>query len=113
MTRRLMLAMLGLGLALFVAPRISLAAESHLEQAIEHTKQAIDEGNKGDASALVEHATAALGHAQDAQKEKASPHTKAGIKHLKEAIKHGKKGHAKVATKHAETALTHLEEANK
>ncbi len=112
MTRRHMIAMLSLGLALFVAPQISFAAKSHLEQAIEHTKEAIDEGNKGNASALVERATTALEHARDAQKEKSNRYTKAGIKHLEEAIKHGRTDQAKVATEHAEIALTHLQEAN-
>jgi len=111
MTRRFAAAMLGLALALFLTPRISIAAEDHIAEAITHTKQAIDEGKKGDAKQLVVHAEVGLTHAEAAEKAKANPHTKQGIDHLKQAIDTGKKGEAAVATKHAETALVHLEQA--
>lgn len=113
MTRRFAAALLGLALALFLAPQISVAVEDHLKDAITHTKQAIDEGKKGDAKQLVVHAEVALTHAEAAEKAKANPHTKQGIDHLKQAIETGKKGEAAVATKHAETALMHLEQAEK
>ena len=41
MSRRLFIAMLGFGLALFLMPQISLAEEDHIDEAIRHTKQAI------------------------------------------------------------------------
>jgi len=42
MSRRFIVAMLGLGLAFILMPQVSLAVEQHLSQAIEHTRQAID-----------------------------------------------------------------------
>jgi HEPN domain-containing protein len=111
MTRRFAAVVLGLALALFMAPRISIAVEDHIKEAISHTKMAIDEGKKGDAKQLVVHAEVALTHAEAAEKAKANPHTKQGIDHLKQAIATGKKGEADAATKHAETALMHLEQA--
>src|ERR1700730_11136687 len=104
MTRRLLAAMLGLALALFLTPQISLAAEDHIAEAISHTKEAIDHGKRGHAGILVTHAEAG-------KKVKANPHTKEGIKHLKEALDHGKQGHADIATTHAQMALDHLEQA--
>jgi len=111
MTRRFAAVVLGLALALFLAPRISVAVEDHIMEAVSHTKMAIDEGKKGDAKQLVVHAEVGLTHAEAAEKAKANPHTEQGIDHLKQAIDHGKQGHADVATTHAETALTHLEQA--
>ena len=39
MSRRFVVAMLGLGLALILMPQVSLAAEDHIAEAITHTKQ--------------------------------------------------------------------------
>jgi len=47
MSRRLFIAMLGFGLALFLIPQISLAEEDHIDEAIRHTKQAIVQGHAG------------------------------------------------------------------
>ena len=88
MSRRFVVAMLGLGLALFLIPQVPLAAEDHIAEAITHTKQAIDHGKMGHADVLTTHAEAAL----------------------TQAIDEGKMGHADVATTHAEAALTHLEQ---
>jgi hypothetical protein len=85
----------------------------HLNAAIHHTRQAIDEGKQGHAQALVKHAEAALHQAEEAERTKPNPHVKEAIGHLGAAIEHGEKGHAEVATKHAEEALTHLELAKK
>jgi Small metal-binding protein len=110
MSRRFVVAMLGLGLALFLMPQISLAVDDHLSQAIEYTKLAIDDGQHGRADGLATHAEAALTHAEASEKVKANPHTADAIKHLKEAIDEGKQGHADVATTHAEAALNNLQQ---
>jgi len=57
MSRRFIIAMLGLGLALILMPQVSLA-EDHLSQAIEHTSQAINFGKQGKADVLATHAEA-------------------------------------------------------
>ncbi|MGB6492978.1 MAG: small metal-binding protein SmbP, partial [Methylocella sp.] len=112
MSRRFIVAMLGLGLALILMPQVSLAVEDHLSQAIEHTRQAIDHGKQGHADVLVTHAEAALTHAEASEKAKANPHKAEAIKHLKEAIDQGKQGNADEATTHAEIALNHLQQVN-
>jgi Small metal-binding protein len=49
MSSKFVVAMLGLGLALILMPRVSLAAEDHIAEAITHTQQAIDHGKMGHA----------------------------------------------------------------
>ena len=73
MYRRFVVAMLGLGLAFILMPRVSLAVEEHASQAIEHTRQAIDHGKQGHADVLATHAEAALTHAEASEKAKANP----------------------------------------
>ena len=60
MSRRLIVAMLGLGVVLFLMPQVSLAAEDHIAEAITHTKQAIEHGKMGHADVLTTHAETAL-----------------------------------------------------
>ena len=110
MPRRFIVAMLGLGLALFLMPQVSLAGDDHILQAIEYTKIAIDDGQHGRADGLATHAAVALTHAEASEKVKADPHTADAIKHLKEAIEEGKQGHADVATTHVEGALNNLQQ---
>ena len=110
MSRSLVVAMLGLGLALFLMPQVLLAAEDHIAEAITDTKQAIDHGKMGHPNILATHAELALTHATAFEKAKANSHTEEAIKHLEQAIDEGKKGHADAATTHAEAALTHLEQ---
>ena len=112
MSRRFVVAMLGLGLALILMPQVSFAAEDHIAEAITHTMQAIEHGKIGHADVLTTHAKAALAHAQAGEKAKANPHTAEAIKHLEQAIDEGKKGHADQATTHAEAALNHLQQVN-
>jgi hypothetical protein len=112
MSRRLIVAMLGLSLALFLMPKVMLAAaEDHIAEAIKHTNQAIDEGRMGHAKQLTIHAEAALKHAEAGEKAKANPHTEEGIKHLEQAISEGRNDHAEAATTHAEAALRELDQA--
>ena len=80
MPRRFIVAMLGLGLALFLMPQVSLAVDDHISQAIEHTNQAIDDGKHGRADGVAIHADAALTHAEASEKVKADPHTADAIK---------------------------------
>ena len=87
-TRRLMIALSGFGLALFVAPQISLAAGDHLEQAIAETQKAIHYGeDPHHASSFVQHADNAVHHAIQAEKEQPNQHIKNGISHLRRGIK--------------------------
>jgi hypothetical protein len=72
MSRRVIVAMLGLGLAMFLMPQVLLAAEDHIAEAITHTKQAIDHGKMGHADVLPTHAEAALTHAEAGEKAKAN-----------------------------------------
>ena len=110
MSPRLIIAMLGLGLASFLMPQVSLAADDHISQAIEYTNLAIDDGKHGRADGLATHAEAALLHAEASEKIKANPHTADAIRHLKMAIDEGKQGHVDVATTHAEAALNNLQQ---
>jgi cell division protein FtsB len=111
MTRRILAVLLGLALAVVLVPRISIAEENHIAEAISHTKMAIDEGKQGKADQVVVHAKVALTHAEAAEKAKPNTHTTQGIEHLKQAIATGKKGQAAEATQHAEVALEHLDKA--
>jgi hypothetical protein len=105
-----MIALLGLGLALSAAPSVSFAQESHLAQAISHTREAVAAGREGKPSSLVLHATNGLHHAVAAQKEQPNPQVKEAIARLKEAIKFGKKKR-RAATTIADRALQQLERA--
>jgi hypothetical protein len=115
-TRRLMIALLGLGFALFVTPRIALAASQHLEQAIAETQKAIHEGKEAHhASSLVQHSDNAIDHAMQALKEQPNSHIKSGIRHLRKAIKVAKGTHSArrltAGVKHAEKALSEFNAA--
>ncbi|HUB65374.1 MAG TPA: small metal-binding protein SmbP [Methylocella sp.] len=110
MSRRFFVAMLGLGVALILMPKVSLAADDHISQAIENTRLAIHDGQHGHADFLATHAEAALTHAEASEKVKADPHTAEAIKHLMEAIDEAKQGHVDVATTHAEAALNNLQQ---
>ncbi|KAF0135896.1 small metal-binding protein SmbP [Methylocystis sp.] len=110
MGRRLMIALLSLGLAWFFTPNFALAQESHIAQAISHAREAVSAGREGKPSALVLHATEALHYAADAQREQPNPHLKKAISRLKEGIKFGKKKR-RAATTIVYRALQELERA--
>jgi len=112
MNRRVMIALLGLGLALSAAPSVSFAQESHLAQAISHTREAVAAGREGKPSSLVLHATNGLHHAVAAQKEQPNWHVKRGVNRLKEAIKFGE-AKRRAATRIADRTLQELERAPK
>ena len=111
MSRRLIVALLGLSLGLFLMPQISLAAEDHIAEAITHTKEAIIHGQKTRADLLGEHAKTALSHARLAEIANSNPHTQEAVKELEQTIDDNNKNHTALATGHAEAALTHLEQA--
>ena len=71
MSRRFIVAMVGIGLALILLPQISRAVDEHLSQAIEYTKLAVDDGEYGRADGLAAHAETALMHAEARAKVKA------------------------------------------
>ena len=110
MRRALMMALLSLGLAFFLAPGGALAQESHVAQAISHAREAVAAGRAGKPSSLVLHATEALHHASAAQAEQPNPQVKEAIARLKEGIKFGKKKR-RAATTIVYRALQQLERA--
>jgi hypothetical protein len=81
----------------------------HLTEAVKQTQAAIDAGNSGQTSLVVEHAEQALTHARAAEKERPSPTLEAAIKSLQQAVKEGKSGKVDVAMKAARTALQKLQ----
>ncbi len=87
--------------------------ENPIAAAITYTQAAIEYGEMGYASILVEQAEAALKYADLAEKAKQDPHVEQGIVYLQAAIDSGKKGDAKAATDHAKQALDHLQQAGK
>jgi hypothetical protein len=108
-SRRSMIALLcAATLAFSAAPRLSYAQDDHLSQAISHTREAVAAGRENKPNSLVIHATEALAHATEAQKEQPSPNLQKAITRLKETIKFGKKKR-KAATTIAERALQELE----
>lgn len=113
-TRRLTIALTGFGLALFVLPQISLAADDPLEQAIAETKKAIHYGEEPHhAASFVEHADNAIHHAIQAEKEQPNQHIKSGLSHLRRGIKVAKYTHSRrrlmAGAKHAQQALRQFE----
>jgi len=114
MNRRLIIALLSLGLALSLAPGVSfaqaLAQESHLAQAISHTREAYSAGRAGKPDDLVLHAKTALEHAVASRNERPQYYVKRGINRLKQAISLGE-AKRRNATKIAHFALQELERA--
>jgi hypothetical protein len=91
----------------------TLAAENHLNQAIQHAEAAVQ---STDAKTIAEHAEEAKTHAEAAKAEKTltagiSSHLDAGIRSLNEAIKEGKLGAIDAARKSVEQAVAHLKQA--
>jgi LPS O-antigen subunit length determinant protein (WzzB/FepE family) len=110
MKRKFLFAVFGLGLAHAVTAAPAVAAQSHLSEAIGHAREAVASGREGKPSGLVRHATNALDHAIEAQRERPDPHVKKAISRLREAIKFGK-ANRRAATTVADRALQELERA--
>ena len=70
MTPRMSVFAILTALALAVFGAYALAGNGvHVQAAIEHTREAIDDGAKGDSKEIVTHAMSALGHAREALHE--------------------------------------------
>lgn len=104
------------GLSLALAPVAARAgAGVHLEAAIEHTQEAIEDGATQDAREVLVHVTSALGHAREALHEEAIEADRAANKLLHRAIRHLRKaemrarfGDSASAVKHSVDALTEM-----
>ena len=84
----------------------------HLEEAINHTREAVRRGNAGELDAFVTQARFALAHAEAiVEKLDYSAKIKDAIPHLKMAIREGNKRYRQAAVKHAAAALSRLEQA--
>lgn len=109
-------ALFWLGLAISVAPLpASAGIGMHLQAAIDHAQEAIEDGAKGDATAILPHVTSALGHAREALHEEAVEADRAANKILHEAIRHLRKAEMRArfgdsggAIKHTVDAMTEM-----
>jgi hypothetical protein len=92
---------------------ISSATEQqkHVDEALTHAQTAINEGQKGTADAVGQHAQQALEHAKQAEKVKPDPHITEAETHLSQAIDSAATGQKDVATKHVQEAIHHLQMA--
>lgn len=79
------------------------AEESHMTEALKHTKAAV---KANDGKSIAEHAATAKTHTKTTVE-----HLNAAITNLDSAIEHGNAGHDDLAKKAAEEALTHLKAA--
>lgn len=105
---------LGLGLALFLAPMTVLANtfDDHVAEAVSQARAAVAAGEEGNAAGIVAHAKAALDHARAAEEEQADSHVERAIRLLQDAIDHGVLNHVEPARQSAEEALAELRAAS-
>jgi hypothetical protein len=116
MTRRMsVLAILSALTMAFAGSHAMAGIGIHVEAAIEHVQEAIDDGAKGDSKEVVTHVMSALGHAREALHEKALERDRAANKLLHRAIRHlrlaemrARFGDTTRAVKHASSALDEL-----
>ncbi|MGJ0427483.1 small metal-binding protein SmbP [Methylocystis sp.] len=116
MTRRMSVFAILTALALaFSGPNALAGIGVHVQAAIEHAQEAIDDGAKGDSKEVVTHVMSALGHAREALHEKAVEGDRAANKLLHRAIRHlrlaemrARFGDSARAVKHATSALAEL-----
>jgi hypothetical protein len=85
--------------------------QKHVDEALTHAQTAINEGQKGTADAVGQHAQQALEHAKQAEKAKPDPHITEAETHLSQAIDSAATGQKDVATKHVQEAIHHLQMA--
>lgn len=108
-----------IGAVLMGALSFAVLAEEHADEALKHTRMAIQQGKADHNSALVTHAKEALIHAQKAAEVadgESKTHMEAAVKSLESALEHGKmrgKEHGKAATKAAEEAAEHIKAGNR
>jgi hypothetical protein len=94
---------------------ISSATEQqkHVDEALTHAQTAINEGEKGTANAVGQHAKQALEHAKQAEQVKPDPHITEAETHLSQAIDSAATGQKDVAVKHVQEGIRHLQMAYK
>ncbi len=92
MQLRLLVGMIGLGVAAMTAPLV-FAASQHVAEAIQHAGVAVIRWQQACPDDLVKHAEEALRHADMAKKETSSPQLDEGIKLRKEAVTEAKNGY--------------------
>ena len=73
-----------------------------------HAEAAVDAGQKGDASAVTEHAEEALAQATELQKVQPGEDLAKAVENLRDAITKGKSGDANGAMASAQDALSKL-----
>lgn len=89
----------------------TVAADSHLDEAIQHAQAA---ATSSDSKAVVQHATEAITHAKAAKNDKTdSKHINEGLKCLDDAVKEGNAGNIDAAKKEATDAVKHFKQAAK
>ena len=89
----------------------AIAADSHLDQAIQHDEAAV---TSPDGKSIAQHAEEAKTHAKAAKNDKTdAKHMDDGIKSLDDAIKEGKGGNTDAAKKAARDAVNHFKQAGK
>jgi hypothetical protein len=119
--QRVVIAIVGAGLALS-APAVLAATGApsqsggNLQQAIQHTQQAIQAGQQKNPSSFVEHADNAIDSAMQAEKGGAKrPRVEAGVQQLREAIRTAQGTHSErrvqAAVRRAQTALSDFQSA--
>lgn len=116
MNRRGALGLLGLGLAFGLAPQSASAGIGlHLQSAIDHSQEAIEQGARGDASALLSQVRNALGHAREALHAESALMDRAGNRLVHDAIRHLRKAEIRArfgdtggAIKHTVDAVTEM-----
>lgn len=108
-----------IGAVLLSFSSMAVLAEEHADEALKHTRMAIQQGKAEHNSALVTHAKEALVHAKKASEVasgESKTHMDAAVKSLESALEHGKmrgKEHGKAATKAAEEAAEHIKAGNR
>ena len=92
---------------------ISSATEQqkHLDEALKHAQTAINEGEKGTANVVGEHAQQALEHAKQAEKVKPDPHITEAETHLSQAVDSAAAGQKDLAVRHVQEGIRHLQMA--
>lgn len=117
LSRRNLLAALGLGLAIAASTGAARAENAHVAAAVRETREAIHEGKQHMFSSFVEHSHNALDHAREAVAGGFDPrnHVTMAVKHLRDALKVTKHTHSVARLEkgihHAERALIHLKVA--
>lgn len=98
------------GITLIFFGNISIAADTHLTEAIKHTELALQ---STEVKSIAQHMEEAKTHSEAAQSEQAvDSHLNEGIKKLDEAVKESQLGAAELAKKAAQEALAHLKQAS-